>query len=62
MIKGALCGFIVTFSDDICILWNMMLNIFLVLDEATHVIQFGKSNKRSPESTQIGQYGNGLKS
>uniref|UniRef100_A0A8D0ANU8 MORC family CW-type zinc finger 2 n=1 Tax=Sander lucioperca TaxID=283035 RepID=A0A8D0ANU8_SANLU len=30
--------------------------------EATHVIQFGKSNKRSPESTQIGQYGNGLKS
>uniref|UniRef100_A0A3B5MGK4 CW-type domain-containing protein n=1 Tax=Xiphophorus couchianus TaxID=32473 RepID=A0A3B5MGK4_9TELE len=29
--------------------------------EATHVIQFGKSNKRSPESTQIGQYGNGLK-
>uniref|UniRef100_A0A3Q3JSU9 CW-type domain-containing protein n=1 Tax=Monopterus albus TaxID=43700 RepID=A0A3Q3JSU9_MONAL len=31
-------------------------------NEATHVIQFGKSNKRSPESTQIGQYGNGLKS
>ncbi|XP_058850718.1 ATPase MORC2-like isoform X4 [Acipenser ruthenus] len=30
--------------------------------EATHVIQFGKSSKRSPESTQIGQYGNGLKS
>uniref|UniRef100_A0A669F519 MORC family CW-type zinc finger 2 n=1 Tax=Oreochromis niloticus TaxID=8128 RepID=A0A669F519_ORENI len=30
--------------------------------ETTHVIQFGKSNKRSPESTQIGQYGNGLKS
>lgn len=41
---------------------NTMLNTFLVLDEATHVIQFGKSNKRSPESTQIGQYGNGLKS
>uniref|UniRef100_A0A8C3G1F4 MORC family CW-type zinc finger 2 n=1 Tax=Cyclopterus lumpus TaxID=8103 RepID=A0A8C3G1F4_CYCLU len=31
-------------------------------NEAMHVIQFGKSNKRSPESTQIGQYGNGLKS
>ncbi|XP_056141543.1 ATPase MORC2 isoform X2 [Lampris incognitus] len=31
-------------------------------NEATHVIQFGKSSKRSPESTQIGQYGNGLKS
>uniref|UniRef100_A0A8C6PWL6 MORC family CW-type zinc finger 2 n=1 Tax=Nothobranchius furzeri TaxID=105023 RepID=A0A8C6PWL6_NOTFU len=30
--------------------------------EATHVIQFGKSSKRSPESTHIGQYGNGLKS
>uniref|UniRef100_A0A8C5E811 CW-type domain-containing protein n=1 Tax=Gouania willdenowi TaxID=441366 RepID=A0A8C5E811_GOUWI len=33
-----------------------------MLCEATHVIQFGKSSKRSPESTQIGQYGNGLKS
>ncbi|NXA72754.1 MORC2 protein, partial [Thryothorus ludovicianus] len=31
-------------------------------DEAASVIQFGKSAKRSPESTQIGQYGNGLKS
>ncbi|XP_077378143.1 ATPase MORC2 isoform X2 [Festucalex cinctus] len=31
-------------------------------NEATHVIQFGKSSKRSPDSTQIGQYGNGLKS
>ncbi|XP_010772254.1 ATPase MORC2 [Notothenia coriiceps] len=30
--------------------------------ESTHVIQFGKSSKRSHESTQIGQYGNGLKS
>uniref|UniRef100_A0A8C7ZG32 MORC family CW-type zinc finger 2 n=1 Tax=Oryzias sinensis TaxID=183150 RepID=A0A8C7ZG32_9TELE len=39
----------------------MALDIVL-LDEATHVIQFGKSSKRSPESTQIGQYGNGLKS
>lgn len=39
-----------------------MLNSFYVLDEATYVIQFGKSSKRSPESTQIGQYGNGLKS
>ncbi|NXR17831.1 MORC2 protein, partial [Cinclus mexicanus] len=34
----------------------------LVADEAASVIQFGKSAKRSPESTQIGQYGNGLKS
>ncbi|NWX00858.1 MORC2 protein, partial [Caloenas nicobarica] len=31
-------------------------------DEAASVTQFGKSAKRSPESTQIGQYGNGLKS
>ncbi|NXN09646.1 MORC2 protein, partial [Indicator maculatus] len=31
-------------------------------DEAASVIQFGRSAKRSPESTQIGQYGNGLKS
>ncbi|NXQ34240.1 MORC2 protein, partial [Alaudala cheleensis] len=31
-------------------------------DEAASVIQFGKSAKRAPESTQIGQYGNGLKS
>uniref|UniRef100_A0A667YDD5 MORC family CW-type zinc finger 2 n=1 Tax=Myripristis murdjan TaxID=586833 RepID=A0A667YDD5_9TELE len=38
------------------------LLFFFLLDEATHVIQFGKSSKRSPESTQIGQYGNGLKS
>ncbi|KAJ4941686.1 hypothetical protein JOQ06_011562 [Pogonophryne albipinna] len=30
--------------------------------ESTHVIQFGKSSKRSHENTQIGQYGNGLKS
>ncbi|NXS63866.1 MORC2 protein, partial [Brachypteracias leptosomus] len=30
--------------------------------EAASIIQFGKSAKRSPESTQIGQYGNGLKS
>uniref|UniRef100_A0A8B9P271 MORC family CW-type zinc finger 2 n=1 Tax=Apteryx owenii TaxID=8824 RepID=A0A8B9P271_APTOW len=30
--------------------------------DSSNVIQFGKSAKRSPESTQIGQYGNGLKS
>ncbi|KAM5273658.1 ATPase MORC2-like [Ctenodactylus gundi] len=30
--------------------------------DATGVIQFGKSAKRTPESAQIGQYGNGLKS
>lgn len=31
-------------------------------NDAISVIQFGKSAKRSPESTQIGRYGNGLKS
>ncbi|XP_005081451.1 ATPase MORC2B-like [Mesocricetus auratus] len=31
-------------------------------NDAISVIQFGKSGKRSPESTQIGRYGNGLKS
>ncbi|XP_028715583.1 ATPase MORC2B-like [Peromyscus leucopus] len=31
-------------------------------NEAISVIQFGKSGKRTPESTQIGRYGNGLKS
>ncbi|XP_068097109.1 LOW QUALITY PROTEIN: ATPase MORC2 [Hyperolius riggenbachi] len=30
--------------------------------EAAGVIQFGRSAKRTPESIQIGQYGNGLKS
>ena len=48
--------------DFVFCVWNLMLISALVLDEATHVIQFGKSSKRSPESTQIGQYGNGLKS
>uniref|UniRef100_A0A3B5Q2F3 MORC family CW-type zinc finger 2 n=1 Tax=Xiphophorus maculatus TaxID=8083 RepID=A0A3B5Q2F3_XIPMA len=46
-------GFMLFFLDD---------GIGMDPIEATHVIQFGKSNKRSPESTQIGQYGNGLKS
>ncbi|KAM4746170.1 ATPase MORC2 isoform 2-T2 [Anableps anableps] len=46
-------GFMLCFLDD---------GIGMDPIEATHVIQFGKSNKRSPESTQIGQYGNGLKS
>ncbi|XP_066546211.1 ATPase MORC2 isoform X2 [Amia ocellicauda] len=46
-------GFMLCFLDD---------GIGMDPNEATHVIQFGKSNKRSPESTQIGQYGNGLKS
>ncbi|XP_021073187.1 ATPase MORC2B [Mus pahari] len=31
-------------------------------NDAISVIQFGKSAKRTPESTQIGRYGNGLKS
>ncbi|XP_024131199.1 ATPase MORC2 isoform X2 [Oryzias melastigma] len=46
-------GFMLCFLDD---------GIGMDPNEATHVIQFGKSSKRSPESTQIGQYGNGLKS
>ncbi|XP_021510853.2 ATPase MORC2B-like [Meriones unguiculatus] len=31
-------------------------------NDAINVIQFGKSAKRTPESAQIGRYGNGLKS
>nr|XP_015221750.1 PREDICTED: MORC family CW-type zinc finger protein 2 isoform X1 [Lepisosteus oculatus] len=46
-------GFMLCFLDD---------GTGMDPSEATHVIQFGKSSKRSPESTQIGQYGNGLKS
>uniref|UniRef100_A0A667YY36 MORC family CW-type zinc finger 2 n=1 Tax=Myripristis murdjan TaxID=586833 RepID=A0A667YY36_9TELE len=46
-------GYMLCFLDD---------GIGMDPNEATHVIQFGKSSKRSPESTQIGQYGNGLKS
>uniref|UniRef100_A0A8C3G1M0 MORC family CW-type zinc finger 2 n=1 Tax=Cyclopterus lumpus TaxID=8103 RepID=A0A8C3G1M0_CYCLU len=46
-------GYMLSFLDD---------GIGMDPNEAMHVIQFGKSNKRSPESTQIGQYGNGLKS
>lgn len=46
-------GYMLCFLDD---------GIGMDPHEATHVIQFGKSSKRSPESTQIGQYGNGLKS
>lgn len=46
-------GYMLCFLDD---------GIGMDPNEATHVIQFGKSNKRSPGSTQIGQYGNGLKS
>ncbi|XP_054467430.1 ATPase MORC2 isoform X1 [Anoplopoma fimbria] len=46
-------GYTLCFLDD---------GIGMDPNEAMHVIQFGKSNKRSPESTQIGQYGNGLKS
>uniref|UniRef100_A0A5F9C4Z9 MORC family CW-type zinc finger 2 n=1 Tax=Oryctolagus cuniculus TaxID=9986 RepID=A0A5F9C4Z9_RABIT len=36
--------------------------VSVTLGDAASVIQFGKSAKRTPESTQIGQYGNGLKS
>uniref|UniRef100_A0A671KHR5 MORC family CW-type zinc finger protein 2A-like n=1 Tax=Sinocyclocheilus anshuiensis TaxID=1608454 RepID=A0A671KHR5_9TELE len=46
-------GFILCFLDD---------GTGMDPSEATHVIQFGKSSKRFPESTHIGQYGNGLKS
>lgn len=42
--------------------WGKNAYHLLLVDDATHVIQFGKSSKRSLESTQIGQYGNGLKS
>lgn len=46
-------GYMLCFLDD---------GIGMDPNDATHVIQFGKSSKRSAESTQIGQYGNGLKS
>ncbi|XP_060770661.1 ATPase MORC2 isoform X2 [Neoarius graeffei] len=46
-------GFMLCFLDD---------GTGMEPSEATHVIQFGKSSKRFPESTHIGQYGNGLKS
>ncbi|XP_049660499.1 ATPase MORC2 isoform X2 [Accipiter gentilis] len=46
-------GFMLCFLDD---------GTGMDSNEAASVIQFGKSAKRSPESTQIGQYGNGLKS
>uniref|UniRef100_A0AAR2J1S9 CW-type domain-containing protein n=1 Tax=Pygocentrus nattereri TaxID=42514 RepID=A0AAR2J1S9_PYGNA len=46
-------GFMLCFLDD---------GTGMDPSEATHVIQFGKSSKRFPESTHIGQYGNGLKS
>ncbi|XP_037734345.1 ATPase MORC2 isoform X2 [Chelonia mydas] len=46
-------GFMLCFLDD---------GAGMDSSDAASVIQFGKSSKRSPESTQIGQYGNGLKS
>ncbi|XP_074869240.1 ATPase MORC2 isoform X2 [Carettochelys insculpta] len=46
-------GFMLCFLDD---------GAGMDSSDAASVIQFGKSAKRSPESTQIGQYGNGLKS
>uniref|UniRef100_A0A670ZP68 MORC family CW-type zinc finger 2 n=1 Tax=Pseudonaja textilis TaxID=8673 RepID=A0A670ZP68_PSETE len=46
-------GFMLCFLDD---------GAGMDPNDAASVIQFGKSAKRSPESTQIGQYGNGLKS
>ncbi|XP_036210008.1 ATPase MORC2 isoform X9 [Myotis myotis] len=46
-------GFMLCFLDD---------GAGMDPNDAASVIQFGKSAKRTPESTQIGQYGNGLKS
>ncbi|XP_044540824.1 ATPase MORC2-like [Gracilinanus agilis] len=46
-------GFMLCFLDD---------GTGMDPSDAASVIQFGKSAKRTPESTQIGQYGNGLKS
>ncbi|XP_038618392.1 ATPase MORC2 isoform X3 [Tachyglossus aculeatus] len=46
-------GFMLCFLDD---------GAGMDSNDAASVIQFGKSAKRAPESTQIGQYGNGLKS
>ncbi|CAM9545423.1 unnamed protein product [Rangifer tarandus platyrhynchus] len=46
-------GFMLCFLDD---------GAGMDPSDAASVIQFGKSAKRTPESTQIGQYGNKLKS
>ncbi|XP_073410891.1 ATPase MORC2 isoform X1 [Dendrobates tinctorius] len=46
-------GFMLCFLDD---------GAGMDPSEAASVIQFGRSAKRTPESIQIGQYGNGLKS
>ncbi|XP_053558192.1 LOW QUALITY PROTEIN: ATPase MORC2-like [Bombina bombina] len=46
-------GFMLCFLDD---------GAGMDSGEAASVIQFGRSAKRTPESIQIGQYGNGLKS
>ncbi|XP_044131166.1 ATPase MORC2 [Bufo gargarizans] len=46
-------GFMLCFLDD---------GTGMDPSEAASVIQFGRSAKRTPESIQIGQYGNGLKS
>ncbi|XP_075685502.1 ATPase MORC2 isoform X2 [Rhinoderma darwinii] len=46
-------GFMLSFLDD---------GAGMDPSEAASVIQFGRSAKRTPESIQIGQYGNGLKS
>uniref|UniRef100_H9GFX0 CW-type domain-containing protein n=1 Tax=Anolis carolinensis TaxID=28377 RepID=H9GFX0_ANOCA len=51
--EGLRGGFMLCFLDD---------GAGMDEHDAASVIQFGKSAKRSPESTQIGQYGNGLKS
>nr|XP_056715305.1 ATPase MORC2 [Euleptes europaea] len=51
--EGLRGGFMLCFLDD---------GAGMDANDAASVIQFGKSAKRTPESTQIGQYGNGLKS
>ena len=65
-------GFYLTFLDDGCgmnygifcrLLYFHCLLFFLFIDDVYNIIVFGKSAKRhAPDSNQIGQYGNGLKS
>ena len=63
-------GFYLAFLDDGCgmhygelMMVERSSSICFVLDDVFNVIVFGKSAKRhAPDSNQIGQYGNGLKS
>uniref|UniRef100_A0A8C9GE44 MORC family CW-type zinc finger 2 n=1 Tax=Pavo cristatus TaxID=9049 RepID=A0A8C9GE44_PAVCR len=62
LVDNARCVSDTNVYASLCIKTNLGFALSLIADEAASVIQFGKSAKRSPESTQIGQYGNGLKS